>query len=179
MRCNLPHVERILFTVNENYSDAFSKIFMLPARAYDHWTPDFARYLGYSLDKIGQRYVIYIGNKFCASPVVGNVFDMLYRFDMVGKQEQDMSSKTQFHVPQCFTGLRVGDDSIIGLRNNPITIGFIRDWWQMLDKYRNDEYWSDPSVSLREMLWQYSLYDDKFRYYPISPLCNATSMEML
>src|SRR4030042_4541026 len=111
----------------------FDNVIRLPARAYDHWTPDLVRYLGFSLENTEQKYVISMGNRFCASSAVGNVFDMLYRFDMVGRQDQEMLAKTQFHVPQCFTGLRVDSDGFIGLRNNPITIGFVRDWWQMLD----------------------------------------------
>jgi hypothetical protein len=101
---------------------------------------------------------------------------MLYRFDMVGKQDQDASAKTQFHVPQCFTGLCTDSNSILGFRNTPIVVSFVRDWWQMLDKYRRDEYWADPRSSLREMMWQYALYNERFRYYAIPYLCMSDTL---
>jgi hypothetical protein len=69
------------------------------------------------------------------------------------------------------------NDSVLGLRNNVVTVQFVRDWWLMLDKYRDN--WDHPDAGLREMLWQYSLYDNNFRYYPLSPLCSAASTEML
>jgi hypothetical protein len=84
---------------------------------------------------------------------------------MVGVQANPghVAGKTQFPVPSCFPETDIG---FVGWRKNEVTIRFVKDWWQLFEKYES-VYGANDQPSLREAMWQYALYDADFRYYTL------------
>jgi hypothetical protein len=162
---HMPQVARYLFTPDENYYVThFDVTEKLPDRAYDNWFIDSVRYTGYALEHIKQERVVVLDTDTAALAPFPEVYDMLYRFDMVGVQANPaVAGKLQFPVPPCFPETDIG---FVGWRKNEVTIKFIRDWWQLFEKY-SYVYGANDQPSLREAMWQYALYDTNFRYYTL------------
>jgi hypothetical protein len=160
---HMPDVSRILFTPDENYYVTnFDMTEKLPKRAYDNWFLDSVRYTGYALEHIQQSRVINLDSDTIVLKPFPEVFEMLFRFNLIGCQSKT-KGQTQFYVPDCFPEIDIG---FVGYQNNIGTIKFIKDWWKLFEEYENI-YKEDDQPSLREALWQYSLYDDNFRYYAL------------
>jgi len=163
MALHMPHVARYLFTPDENYYVThFDVTEKLPARSYGNWFLDSVRYTGYALEHIQQRRVVVVDTDVKVRAPFPEVYEMLWRFDMVGVQANpDVQGETQFTVPACFPEIDVG---FIGWRKNDVTVRFIQDWWKLFEEFES-VYGANDQPSLREALWQYSLYDTSFRYY--------------
>ena len=134
MALHMPHVARYLFTPDENYYVThFDVTEKLPARAYDNWFLDSVRYTGYALEHVQQRRVVVVDTDVKVRAPFPEVYEMLWRFDMVGVQANpDVQGETQFTVPACFPEIDVG---FIGWRKNDVTVRFIQDWWKLFEEF--------------------------------------------